>query len=395
MALPGNLSTTTQAHIDQLITDLIDEGSHLDFKRDWPTNWNESTKHELLADVTAFANAGGGDLIYGMDENGHGQAATIVPQVIPNVDQEVRRIQDFLLNLVEPRMQGVQIQMVPVTIGSVSGHVVVLRAPQSWISPHRVKTNNHFFVRDGARKRQLDVPEIRNSILRSESQTQRIKDFRTERLGKILSGEAAHPLVDAPALVVHLIPTQAVLGFLQIDPVPYTYQQFLPVLGTSSANARLNIDGALAVRNVTTELTTHGYSQFFRNGFFESIQTLPKPDLASFFNLASVGYEQNIINLLKNFRIELNRLAVNSECFVMVSLLRAHQVKLGVRNDWESFESHQLLFDRQTIVLPDVVAPSDSSAEHALKPAFDLLWQAAGFEGSRNYNTNGDWSPPI
>jgi hypothetical protein len=31
--------------------------------------------------------------------------------------------------------------------------------------------------------------------------------------------------------------------------------------------------------------------------------------------------------------------------------------------------------------------------ELALKPAFDLVWQAAGFAGSRNYNAAAQWAP--
>ena len=56
-------------------------------------------------------------------------------------------------------------------------------------------------------------------------------------------------------------------------------------------------------------------------------------------------------------------------------------------------EPYQRLFDRDTVVLPDIVARTDVPPEQALKPAFDLIWQAAGFVGSRNYNRVGVWAP--
>lgn len=59
MSLPSNLLETTQADIERLIADRTQEGPHLDFKRDLPGVWDNSAKHELLADVTAFANSGG------------------------------------------------------------------------------------------------------------------------------------------------------------------------------------------------------------------------------------------------------------------------------------------------------------------------------------------------
>lgn len=393
MAIPHRILETTQAHLQALIDDGVREGPHLDFKRDLPAAWNNEAKHEFLADVTSFANAGGGDVVFGIDEDGQAQAAAIVPQVLTNSDQEVRRLQDFLMTLAEPRMPGTQVHAVPVSVASVNGHCMVVRVPQSWAGPHRVKTNQHFFVRDGLRKRQLDIPEIRSLFLRSETQAQRLRDFRAERLGKILSGEAPHRLVDGPLLVVHLIPTQAALGLVQIDPVPYTDQRGLPVIGAAGTMARLNIDGALAVRNETPNGETHGYSLFFRNGFLESTYVLTHRHGQERAILPSLSYEQHLITLLGNFRGELTRLALALECAVMISLIRADEVKLGVRDDWGFLDAHQTLFDRKTLILPDVLAPADTTPEQAMKPAFDLMWQAAGFASSRNYNAAGEWAP--
>jgi len=132
MPLPPRLTDVTQANLDQLISENTREGPHLDFKRDMPVAWNNEAKHEFLADVTAFANSGGGDLVFGVDEDGQAQASAVVPQAVANPDQEVRRMQDFLLNLAEPRLPGVQVQAVPVTVGAASGHAIVVRVPQSW-----------------------------------------------------------------------------------------------------------------------------------------------------------------------------------------------------------------------------------------------------------------------
>jgi len=393
MTLPNDLSSITQAHIEQLVADQTREGPHLDFKRDLPTAWNDAAKHEFLADTTAFANSGGGDLVFGVDEDGQAQASRVMPQVISNVDQEIRRLQDFLLNLAEPRLPGVKVHAVQVSVAGTDGYVIVVRIPQSWAGPHRVKTNQHFFIRDGLRKRQLDVPEIRSLFLRTENQTQKVNDFRTERLGKILSGNAPQRLVDGPVLVAHLVPTQAALGLVQIDPVPYTNQGRLPVIGASAGLARLNLDGALVVRNETPQGETHGYSQFFRNGFFESVLVLTRRMEDGRVLLASQSYEEYLIALLGSFRGELERLGINYECAVMLSLLRADEVRLGVRSNWGFDDPHQTLFDRKILVLPDIVARPEESPEKAMRPAFDLVWQAAGFVGSRNYNNAGEWAP--
>src|SRR5664280_2307195 len=91
MSLPANLLDATQAHLDELVTSATVEGPHIDFKRDLPAVWDNAARNEFLADVSAFANAGGGDLIYGIDEVGAAQAGPIVSQVLLNVDQETMR----------------------------------------------------------------------------------------------------------------------------------------------------------------------------------------------------------------------------------------------------------------------------------------------------------------
>lgn len=390
--LPSNILQTTQAHLEQLINAQAQEGPHLDFKRELPAAWDDRSKVKFMADVTAFANAGGGDIVYGMDENADAQASVIVPQSLPSADEEVRRIQDFILNLAEPRLPGTQVHAVSVTVGGTSGYVVIVRIPQSWAGPHRSKPSLHFYVRDGLRNRQLDVPEIRGLFLRSENQAQRVRDFRTDRLGKILSGEAPHQLVAGPLLVVHLVPTQAAMGLVQVDPVPYSEHRSLPVLGGTPSLVRLNVDGALCVRNPRPE-GTHGYSQFFRNGFFESVFVIARRNDAGKAHLPSLSYEQYVIALLGEFRSELTHLGVEPELSVMLSILSADDVQLGVAADHEFLEDHQTLFDRRTLVLPDVLANSGVAPEQALKPVFDLVWQAAGFPGSRNYNADGVWAP--
>ncbi|MFT4438831.1 helix-turn-helix domain-containing protein [Caballeronia sp. 15715] len=57
--------------------------------------------------MSAFANAGGGDLIFGINEDDDGIATEIVPMDL-NPDETALRLADLLMNGVEPRMPGVQ-----------------------------------------------------------------------------------------------------------------------------------------------------------------------------------------------------------------------------------------------------------------------------------------------
>lgn len=291
------------------------------------------------------------------------------------------------MNGIEPRIPGLQVVPVPVA----GGFVLAVRVPQSWAGPHRVRSNNAFYLRENGRKRTLDVPEIRSLFLRSEQQAQRIRDFRTERLGKILAGEAPQPLEAGPILVAHFVPTQAALGAAAVDPVPYMRERNLPVLGTILPGARLNVDGALVARNPWAE-KNYEFSQLFRNGYFETVRVLvtPAEGLAA---LGSVRYERDFILLVRALRAEYIHLGIGTEMTCMVSLLQAKRAELGINRFSYNLDTHHGQFDRDMLVLPDVLLRAELSEEQALRPVFDLVWQAAGLPCSFNYNDNGDWAP--
>ena len=160
MSLPTDLTDARELHLTALIDAGASKNTYLDFKSDLPGRDSRGTQ-DLASDVSAFANSSGGDLIYGINEYGQGRAADIVPQV-GNMDEEAKRVQDVLMNGIEPRVPGLQVVPLLVAGGLAS------RVPQSLAGPHRVRQNNAFYLRENGRKRSLDVPEIRGLFLRSE-----------------------------------------------------------------------------------------------------------------------------------------------------------------------------------------------------------------------------------
>jgi len=391
MALPARLTDTVQADIDRLIATGASEGPHQDFKRDFPIRWDNETKVKVLADVTAFANAGGGDVIYGVDEDAEARATVIVPQTLPNVDEEVRRLMDIALNQTEPRVPGIQVHAVAVTVGATTGHVVVMRVPASWAAPHRNRINQHFHVREGLRNRTLDVPEIRAQFGRSESQAQRMRDFRSERLAKIVTGQTPVLLTMAPKLVIHALALQASLGEVQMDPAPYARRTLaLPVLGRDSANGiGLNLDGAYG--SIPTAGRGHaGYTQQFRQGSFEVVWELaPFGDSADPV-LPSIAYERYANSFLEAVRTQFEANGLSKEMVVFLSGIGANKVKMSGPSDLGGSELRG--FDRVDVLLPDVLIAPDVSVGRGMRPAYDLMCQAAGYEASENYGDDGEWA---
>ncbi len=388
MGLPANLTQTTVADLEALIAGQIAEDAHLEFKRELPVLAGNG-RNEFLADLSAFANSGGGDVIFGMDEDAEGRASQLVAQ--PGVaDEQMRRFLDVLMNGIDPRVPGVEAHTVAVP----GGFVLLFRIRQSWIGPHRLSTNQHFFIREGGRKRQLNMPEIKGLFLRSDSQAQRVRNFRTERIGKLVSGEAPLQLAAGSIFVVHLVPIQAVMGQVQIDPVPYTHARALPALGMSAGGARLNVDGALGFRTLG-QRDAYAYSLFFRDGYFETVKVLTSGNGRDGRTLLpSVRYEDEFIRFYTSYLAELAHYGIAPETLCMVSIVGAKVVELGIDRFRFNFDDTQGRFDRDILVLPDVLLEPGNTPAKTLRPVFDLIWQSAGIARSINYNAEGDWAPP-
>lgn len=397
MAIKIELGETVQSDLEKMIASGAQEGQQIDFKEEYPSQWNDKAKHSLAADAVAFANANGGVLIFGMTQGTNAEAVGINPQAIPSTDDERLKLHSFLTDLVEPRLPGIQTHAVPVNVNGVSGYVMLVRIPQSWVGPHRSKMGNHFFVRDGLKNKPLDIPEIRSQFLRSEDRALKLRNFRTDRLSNVLTGDTPFKLVSGAVLVVHVVPVQAVLGQVAPDVVQYSgLRRQIPVIAASSGAAyfKLNLDGAVGARNVS-DGSTHGYTLIFRNGFIEStwVQTTNNPAPHSKPALPSGSFEGYLKNFVAQSIDEISYWGATGPVLVMLSLLRAKGMRLAYSRDFSGDE--YLEFDREVLAFPEIeVISENGNLMRQMRPLLDVVWQAAGAVGSPNFNPTGDWVPP-
>jgi len=316
-----------------------------------------------------------------------------VPQVFSaGVDTEVRRLQDFVMEYAEPRIPGVQVQPVPVTVDSTSGHSIVIRIPQSWSGPHRSKLSQHFSVREGLRNRVLDVREVGAAFRGTASRTDWFRNLRVERLAKITTGQTPVVLGSLPKLVVHAVSTQSAMELARMDPLPYaTNARQLPCIGWGyTSGVGLNLDGAFG-EIPHAHKDDSGYTQHFRAGYFESVVDVTPGGPVKEPYLAGIAYERNVIAFLEKIRGEFAAAGVSQEMVVFLSLLRANQTQLSAPGDLGPPSYELKRFDRQDVLIPDVVIEADVSIGRGIRPGFDLMCQAAGYRGSENYEPDGEW----
>ncbi len=120
-------------HLASLVEDGVAELRSVDYKRELPGR-SDSARREFAADVSSFANAAGGDIIFGITEEGG------VPQDLPgfvaeDMDAEMNRLEQTLRGGLEPRIEGIGLQPVALEDGR---HALVLRVPRSPARPHAV-----------------------------------------------------------------------------------------------------------------------------------------------------------------------------------------------------------------------------------------------------------------
>ena len=263
--------------ISYLVQEGIQEGRTLEYKESLPGN-SDRDKKEFLADVSAFANASGGEILYGVTEkrNNDGRP-TGVPEAAQglstiNADAEIQRLENIIRNGIEPRI-AVQIASIN---GFSDGPVLIIRIRKSWTPPHMVtfKNSSRFYSRNSAGKYQLDVTEIRSAFVAAEALPERIRRFRDERVANIIADETPVLLLPYPRIILHVIPIPLFSQFGGIDITQHlqNQQQWPSPIGQHTSNMRRNFDGLLTVFEVQDGFAD--YVQVFRNGIVEAVDAL-------------------------------------------------------------------------------------------------------------------------
>lgn len=187
----------------RLVENSVSEGRSLDFKRELPGG-RDADRKEFLADVTSFANAQGGDLIFGIDEVRG--AATAVPGVQADDSEAlILRLDAMLRDGVAPRMIGVRMRWVPLANGS---GVLVIRIPAGLAAPHRVTFQNSgkFYTRTGAGKYEMDVHDLRHAFTDSDGLPRRFRQLHAEAIERARGHEMPLAIAPRPTAVVSVMP---------------------------------------------------------------------------------------------------------------------------------------------------------------------------------------------
>jgi len=388
MIFEKKLADIEKKDLQSLIDNQIAEGKTIDYKRELPGK-SDKDKKEFLADVSSFSNASGGIIVYGMDED----------QGIPNEisglgdidsDSEILCFDNMLRDNIEPRIHGISIISVPVKNDD---SALLIKIPRSWAKPHVVNYKGHwkFYSRNSAGKYSLDVAEVRNAFLFSETLTDRIRLFRTERIGRVISNEAPIPLSGGANIILHLVP----LDSFDRENIDYDVNALLNQTGmlkpmsSDGWNPRINFDGLLSYRPVSGNEYS-SYVQIFRNGIMEFVdEHILRPREINSYIPSNIFENEVITALMRSFDI-LRTLGVNSPVFIMLSLTGVSGYCMAV--DGSMFAHQNPKIDRNELIVPEIYIENlECDPINIIRPAIDAVWNAAGWKGSMNYDEEGNW----
>ncbi|WP_199544026.1 AlbA family DNA-binding domain-containing protein [Paraburkholderia kururiensis] len=372
----ADLREVTFADLQALKDNQVPESHTLDYKRDFPLE--RDGRLSLAADIVAFANTRGGDLILGADEE-NGCISRFVPAELQDRDEALRSLQSALVDLIEPKVSGVHIEAIEAPSG---GHIVIVRTPPSFQAPHRVRKTGTFYTRTSTGIDPMDITTLRSAFLRSETAAEQIREFRSERVAGLRERPLSAPLRKGTIGMLHVIPLASVLGAPRFDIERlHSIAQLLRPLRTAGGwSSRINLDGAMSIAAVED---TFAYTQLFRNGVVESvtsIQTNSSP-------VAWVGaMEEELIKTHHQVLVETYRkLGIEGPAFVMMSFVDIGGAPLEVGNATiASITGGPAVVPAYyaNLLLPELFLESFvSSTEDIYGPLFDMVWNAAGRHG--------------
>ena len=368
--------------LDALISAQAPEGRTIEYKSALPGG-RDDDKREFLADASSFANTIGGDLLYGVAETG-GVPTKITGLGDTNLDAERQRLDSILATGLDPR-----IRHLTHVVDHPNGKVLLLRIDASWIGPHRVVFRGHdkFYARSSTGKYPLDVTELRDAFLRTSTAGERIREFRETRLLEVAADRTPVPLATGTRILVHLIPLQAFTTRQQLNVGKYyrSHHTFRP-MGQSGWSQRINVDGVLVHDGGMSPVRQ--YTQLYRNGVIEAVDAALANNPRAPKQLPSGVFEDRILTSVAEYLTMLRDLGVAPPVYVFLSMIGATGITLYA-GDLNALAEPQEL-DRDALILPEVTFLSfDEVVAQTLKPAFDMVWTAFGFEGSRNYDATG------
>lgn len=241
-------------------------------------------------------------------------------------------------------------------------------------------SHNEFYGRNSNGKYQLDVDELRQQFLLSESLADDIREFRIERTAKIRARNTPIGLEPGPVWAIHIIPLTAFSPGAQLDlnsVEPYNLPSTLQRGRSSGDVSRYNIDGAVKYWK-SSDGEYWGYTQIFRNGVIESVDAfyLHKDGDTE---IPQIAIKESLLYTLSHHLDFLQSYDVQPPLFLFMSMLDAE----GYHIDRPLRSADPAALDRDMAHFPELVIENyEVETDDIVNGLMGRLRNACGLQSS-------------
>jgi hypothetical protein len=372
------------------------ERKRLEFKSELPGG--EDQKGEFLKDLSALANTGGGDIVYGIAEDKATKtAAALVPFDNGLVELEITRLHQILQSGVRPRIPGVQMHTIEVEPGK---SALVIRVPQSHIGPHQIifRQSFRFYGRNTNGTYHVEVEELRDMILRQASLPEQMRAFRQSRLDliRIHPEDMPTPVEFDRKLVVHYMPEQTFGRIASVDANQFTearhrnpmLQGVGPTYAQVGLSYRSNIDGYVFM-NGRSDDALQFYVQVFSDGTIEFVDGAVFRTSADEPVIYHTTLEETLFRQYAFAGALLASLGVADRVAIYASALgiRDLTIKPQARTRTLDFVGHRTVIGRDPALFNPLYIDkmAASEADQALEPLIQQFWRASAYDRAYSY----------
>ena len=230
---------------------------------------------------------------------------------------------------------------------------------------------------------------MRSAFALSESLAHRVRDFRVGRVAALIAGELPYAFGPGPLLLMHVLPIRALDPLDRSDVTPFARGVVLrpPTSDNLAIHFCYNFDGVLYYALGGPNGDVYAITQSFRSGGIEAIDSfILRFSGANFIHAQRL--EDTLIVSLGQYLARLKEWGAGTPVFVLMTLLGVRGAVIAVNREV------QTKIDRDALFLPEAVI-EDFSEDVAVKlrPAFDAMWQAAGWERCFDYDDKGGRLP--
>jgi hypothetical protein len=406
--IPTNLDDTKATDIQRLLDNQVEESITLDYKQELPSDGTDS-RRDFLCDIAAFANARGGDLIYGIsdrrDVNGKstGLPEEIVGLSTVNISASKTRLENMIRDGITPR---IDVQFKVITCEQWS--VLIARIPRSWNAPHMVtyQKTNKFYTRNNTGNELMNIDQIRSSFLQKRELSDRIRAWRNHRLDLISTGNSPVKLCSPTALIIHAISADFFSEGHQLKSWRFPKESrsllYLPA-ENSGAYPLYNADGFLQHSYINRgaggfrDNGAAAYTQIFRSGAIEYLDagvSFEHSNSGQQMMVSASKIEDCLAKCFDNVSTSASTFGVTSPAYFAVSLLNWKGTKLYI--DPNSYWNETNTIQNDRFLVPEILLEPQAEEESSLsdlKPIADTIAQVCGLEASPFTAPDGRWLP--